>query len=277
MGDTINSIQGIYPFGGAPSEQFAVEEVKRAMILNPLTFVPTCEWVVWEDRLPEGSEYVDGSFACTEVVFEEPPPKYEYLHTTPPQTVSIKNGKIHLRALISLGDFTTHGNDVLSEIENINNALVSLHEIVNRLGGTDRAEALTKFRELVAIVEGVTSKMTRPILDKSATFVQFAKDYHVGNSTTRIFGVTCDVGYTHEEVMENIKFSLNNPDIAYIKLKPTSKFIEWQDDLPEGSEYIEDSFTCTGVIYPSFHEVYMDLCPKHAPLEEASRWHPDIR
>ncbi|MGI0485900.1 hypothetical protein ACN4EK_10715 [Pantanalinema rosaneae CENA516] len=187
------------------------------------------------------------------------------------QVTPAKTNENHPSTILNLKDFTTQNAKVRSDIEDMNQSLVYLYMVVNRLTGDARAVALTKFNELVEIIESVASKMTLPSRSKSVMFVQFAKDYRVGDSTTRIFGVTCDFGYSQEEVMGNITFALNNPETAYIKLGPATSFIEWQNELPEGSEYIEGSFTCTGVVYPSFHDVYLDLCPQPDPLEATDR------
>lgn len=152
----------------------------------------------------------------------------------------------------------TREEKLVAEFEDMQTGLLMLSGMIgsDHLVEDERAIARSLFEELLEILERVIPTQTRSLLNMPELYVQFAKQYRVGDETVRVLGLAAEYGYSNEEALEKIRFSMTN-DIAVRKLEPTSNLIYWESSLPEGGEYIEGSFSCTEVIYQSLPEQYV--------------------
>ncbi|MBL1176688.1 hypothetical protein [Pantanalinema sp. GBBB05] len=137
----------------------------------------------------------------------------------------------------------------------IKDDLYSFVYMIDPLPEPARSEGLRKLLELGKLILDSTFKAVS-VLDMPMQYVQFSKDYRVGESTIRILGLTYEFGYTEEEVIEKTKFLMTS-DIASKKHNPTASHIYWDAPTPDGGEYIKGSFSCTGVVYQAIPEQYI--------------------
>ncbi|MGI0485903.1 hypothetical protein ACN4EK_10730 [Pantanalinema rosaneae CENA516] len=133
--------------------------------------------------------------------------------------------------------------------------LLHLEFIMQYLPEPARSEGSEKLMELSKLILTNTPR-SGSILDMPMQFVQFSKEYLVGDSVTQILGLTNEYGYTDEEVLEKTKFLMTTKD-AIKERSPTSTHIYWEAPIPEGGQYVEGSFSCTGVVYQAIPEQYV--------------------
>ncbi|MBL1176685.1 hypothetical protein [Pantanalinema sp. GBBB05] len=133
--------------------------------------------------------------------------------------------------------------------------LLHLGFIVNLLPEPAHSKGLEKLMELAELTLTNTPR-NGTILDMPMQYVQFSKDYLVGDSVTQILGLTYEYGYTDEEVLEKTRFLITS-DSAIKKHNPDAEHIYWEAPIPEGGQYVEGSFSCTGVVYRAIPEQYI--------------------